>query len=85
VAQVYLGLPEAAQEPPKRLVGFRKVRLEPGAAERVRVTVDPAATHHPLSVWDDGAHDFVVLPGEYTIFVGTSSADTPLSATLTIG
>jgi beta-glucosidase len=85
VAQVYLGLPETAQEPPKRLVGFRKVRLEPGVSERVSVTVDPAATHHPLSVWDDGSHDFVVLPGEYTIFVGPSSADTPLSATLTIG
>jgi beta-glucosidase len=85
VAQVYLGLPAVAQEPPKRLVGFRKVRLEPGAAERVSLTVDPTATSHPLSVWDDGAHDFVVLPGEYTVYVGTSSEDTPLSATLTIG
>jgi beta-glucosidase len=85
VAQVYLGLPEAAQEPPKRLVGFRKVHLAPGAAERISVTVGPAATHHPLSVWDDGAHDFVVLPGEYTVFVGTSSDETPLSATARIG
>jgi beta-glucosidase len=84
VAQVYLGLPEAAQEPPKRLVAFRKVHLEPGTSERVSVTLDHAATHHPLSVWDDGAHDFVVVPGEYTVFVGTSSEDTPLSARVTI-
>ncbi|CCH88469.1 beta-glucosidase [Modestobacter italicus] len=84
VAQVYLELPEAAQQPPKRLVGFCKIWLEPGAAERISVTIDPAATNHPLSVWDDGAHDFVVLPGEYTVFVGSSSEDTPLSATVTI-
>jgi beta-glucosidase len=85
VAQVYLRMPESAQEPPKRLVGFRKVHLEPGAAERVSVTVDPAATNHPLSVWDDGAHAFVVLPGEYTFLVGASSDDTPLAASVTIG
>ncbi|WP_341358288.1 glycoside hydrolase family 3 C-terminal domain-containing protein [Georgenia sp. M64] len=85
VAQVYLGLPAAAEEPPRRLVGFAKVRLEPGASERVRVVVDSGATHHPLSVWDACTHGFVVLPGEYTVHVGTSSADTPLTATVTIG
>jgi beta-glucosidase len=85
VAQVYLGLPETAQEPPKRLVGFRKVRLEPGASERINVPIDPAATSHPVSVWDPCVHDFAVVPGGYTVFVGTSSEDTPLSATVTIG
>ncbi|MFH5824504.1 beta-glucosidase [Georgenia sp. AZ-5] len=84
VAQVYLSLPAAAHEPPKRFVGFRKVWLEPGASERVSVVIDPRATNHPLSVWDDGAHDFVVLPGEYVVHVGTSSEDTPLTATMTV-
>ena len=84
VAQVYLGLPDAAHEPPKRLVGFRKVRLEPGASQRVSVVLDPAATHHPWSVWDDGAHDFVVLPGDYTVHAGTSSDHTPLTATVQV-
>jgi len=50
-----------------------------------RTILDPAATHHPLSVWDDGARDFVVVPGEHTVFVGASSEDTPLTATVTIG
>jgi beta-glucosidase len=85
VVQVYVGLPEVAQQPPKRLVGFRKIDLEPGASERIRVTVDPDATNHPLSVWDSRVHDFTVVPGEHTIFVGTSSEDTPLTATVTIG
>jgi beta-glucosidase len=84
VAQVYLGMPEALDQPPKRLVGFRKVWLEPGASARVSVVIDPAATNHPLSVWDDGSHDFVVVPGDYRIDVGTSSEDTPLTATVTI-
>jgi beta-glucosidase len=43
--QVYLGVPREDQ-PPKRLVGFTKVFLEPGASQRVTIIVDPAATSH---------------------------------------
>ena len=78
VVQVYLGLPAELGRPPKRLVGFAKVRVEPGEAGQVEIVVDPAATNHPLSVWSDSAHDFVVAPGEYTVHVGTSSEDTPV-------
>ena len=37
VAQVYLGLPASAGEPPKRLVGWKKVKLGPGEAQEVTV------------------------------------------------
>ncbi|SDC06440.1 beta-glucosidase [Raineyella antarctica] len=84
VVQVYLGLPTELGRPPKRLVGFAKVRVEPGAAEQVEIVIDPAATNHPLSVWSDAAHDFVVPAGEYTVYVGTSSAETPFSGTVTV-
>ena len=84
VVQVYLGIPVDGQ-PPKRLVGFRKVFLEPGATRRVTVTIDPAATHHPLSVWDDGARAFVTKPGQYTVFVGNSADNTPHRATVRVG
>ncbi|WP_232548616.1 beta-glucosidase family protein [Propioniciclava soli] len=76
VVQVYLGIPVEGQ-PPKRLVGFAKVSLAPGASEQVEVVVDPAATHHPFGVWDTAAHSFQVRPGAYTVYVGTSSEDTP--------
>jgi beta-glucosidase len=76
VVQVYLAVPAAGQ-PPKRLVGFQKVTVEPGASGRVEIVVDPGATNHPLSVWSRGEHAFVVVPGEYTIYVGTSSDETP--------
>ena len=84
VPQVYLGIPSKDQ-PPKRLVGFTKVLLEPGASQRVTITIDPAATNHPLSVWDPCTNDFVVPTGEYTVFVGTASDDTPHTVSVNVG
>ncbi len=75
VMQVYLSVPSGSglPQPPKRLVGFRKVVLEPGASERVSINLDPAASHHPLSVWDTSRKAFVVPPGVYTVWVGNAS------------
>ena len=41
VAQVYLGMPAALGEAPKRLVAFQKVFLLPGQSQNVIVTIDP--------------------------------------------
>ena len=57
VVQVYLGVPVDGQ-PPKRLVGFQKVFVEPGATEPVTITIDPAATNHPFGVWDYCTREF---------------------------
>jgi beta-glucosidase len=83
VVQVYLGVPEEGQ-PPKRLVGFQKVFVEPGASEPVRITIDPAATNHPFGVWDYCTRRFVTRPGEYTVYVGNSAGSTPHVATVTV-
>src|SRR3954453_6006169 len=83
VVQVYLGVPVAGQ-PPKRLVAFQKVFVEPGASESVAITVDPAATNHPFGVWDYAARRFVTKPGEYTIYVGNAADDTPHTTSLTV-
>ena len=82
VVQVYLGIPVPGQ-PPKRLVGFRKVFVEPGRSEPVTITIDPAATNHPFAVWDYCTQRFVIKPGDYTVYIGTSADDTPHTATLT--
>jgi len=74
VPQVYLGLPSDAGEPPKRLVAFRKVWLEPGQSTTVRMTIDPRAASHPLGVWDEAAKRWVVRDGSYVVSVGTSAA-----------
>lgn len=84
VVQVYLGLPAGTNQPPKRLVGFAKVLVEPGGTAPVEIVVDPDATSHPLSVWDRGEHAFVTHPGEYTVHVGTSSEDTPHQQVFTV-
>lgn len=84
VVQVYVGVPVQGQ-PPKRLVGFRKVFVEPGESKPVTITIDPAATNHPLAVWDYCTRSFVTRPGTYTVHVGNSADDTPHTATLTVG
>jgi len=83
VVQVYVGIPVQGQ-PPKRLVGFQKVYLEPGESKPVTITIDPAATNHPFSVWDDCSHSFVIKPGEYTVYVGNAADNTPRIATLAV-
>ena len=84
VVQVYLGVPVEGQ-PPKRLVGFQKVFMEPGESKPVRITIDPAATNHPFGVWDYCTRGFVTKPGEYTVYVGNAADNTPHTATVSVG
>ncbi|WP_298399871.1 glycoside hydrolase family 3 N-terminal domain-containing protein [Sphingobium sp.] len=77
--QLYLSLPDAAndagmKQPPKRLVGFAKADLDPGQTKSVPIVLDPAASHHPLSVWSKKAGKWVLPSGRYTIWVGTSAS-----------
>jgi beta-glucosidase len=81
VPQVYLSLPESVDAPPKRLVGFDKVALQPGEKKRVEITVDPAASNHPLSVWSDDADTWRTPVGEFAVQVGNSSGNLALADT----
>jgi beta-glucosidase len=83
VVQVYLGVPVDGQSP-KRLAGFQKVFVEPGESKEVTITIDPAATNHPFSVWDDCTQAFTIKPGQYTVYVGNSADNTPHTTTLAI-
>ena len=58
--------------PWKRLLAFARVTLEPSASRRVTIAVTPAE----LAFQDDSSAVGVsrVVPGEYTIRVGPSSA-----------
>ncbi|MFJ7724563.1 beta-glucosidase [Neobacillus sp. NPDC097160] len=84
VPQVYLGLPEVANEPPKRLVGFEKVWLKPGEKKRVTITIDPAASNHPLSIWDSSADAWKTIDGEYKVYVGNSSNNITLTDSIKV-
>ena len=80
VAEVYASLPAAAEEPPKRLAGWSKVKLKAGESREVVVEID----RQYLSVYDPGAHGWKLVPGEYSFQVGGSSQDLPLKQSITL-
>ncbi len=80
VAEVYAMLPAAADEPPKRLVGFDKVMLQPGESREVSIDIDPLY----LSVYDEGSNTMKMVPGAYTFAVGGSSQTLPLKQEVTL-
>jgi beta-glucosidase len=80
VAEVYAALPASAGEPPKRLVGFAKVKLDSGEKRTVTVEVDPKY----LSIFDVKKNDWKLIPGDYTFMVGGSSQDLPLKQVVTL-
>jgi beta-glucosidase len=80
VAEVYASLPTAAAEPPKRLVGFSKVKLNGGESKEVTVEVDPKY----LSIFNVEQNGWQLIPGEYGFMVGGSSQNLPLRETVSL-
>ncbi|MBW2375911.1 MAG: fibronectin type III-like domain-contianing protein, partial [Deltaproteobacteria bacterium] len=80
VVQAYVASPSELGEPTKQLRAFQKLTLQPGESQTVELILNERA----LAVWDTDTADWVVHPGTYTILVGTSSANTPLEATVTV-
>jgi beta-glucosidase len=76
IAEVYAALPASAGEPPKRLVGWSKVWLKAGESKDVTVNVDSKY----LSIYDEAASAWKLVPGGYMFMVGGSSQELPLSA-----
>ena len=80
VAQLYVGDPSAAGEPPQQLKAFQKVFLQPGQSQTVTMSLDPRA----FAIWDTGKHGWVVPGGTYRILVGSSSRDIRLQGTANV-
>lgn len=83
VVQVYVSLPQSANaagavQPPKRLIGFQRIELQAGASGMVEIAIDPAATNHPLGVWDEKVQAWVIPAGRVTVYAGRSSAPADL-------
>jgi beta-glucosidase len=86
VVQVYLQLPESAnsigaKQPPRRLIGFQRIELAAGASGDVAIEINPKASNHPLSVWDESQSKWVVPQGTYTVWLGRSSSQGDLVRT----
>lgn len=80
VGQVYLGLPASTGEPPRRLVGWQKATVQPGASQTITIEVDENDSSHPLSYWDSTSGAWTVAPGQYTVYLGNSSSAASLTA-----
>jgi beta-glucosidase len=75
IAQVYASLPDAAGEPPKRLIGWARVALAAGESKTVTIPV----ANDRLTVYDEGTDGWKLVPGSYTVLAGGSSQELPLS------
>jgi beta-glucosidase len=80
IAEVYAVLPNASGEDYKRLAGFDRVNLAPGESKTVTIPLNQLC----LSVYNADKDSMERIPGEYKIFAGPSSANTPLAATFTL-
>ena len=79
IAQVYASLPDAAGEPPKRLIGWMRIELAPGESKQVSVPV----TRDRLTIYDETSDSWKLVPGKYTIRAGGSSQELPLEQSIT--
>lgn len=77
VVQLYIGAEKAAVvRPIKELKGFKKVYLEAGESKWVEFELDDRS----FAYYDVRVNDWRVETGKYTVYVGGSSEDTPLTA-----
>jgi beta-glucosidase len=82
---LYLTLPSATGEPGERLVGYDQVSLKPGKSTRVQLTIDAASPDRPLGFYNTSTHAWDTAAGAYSVQVGASSRDLPLTGSFTIG
>jgi beta-glucosidase len=80
IAQIYASLPDAAGEPPKRLIGWVRVELAPGESKPVSISVD----RDRLTIYDEASDSWKLVPGNYAVMVGGSSQDLPLHQQITL-
>ena len=77
-AQLYLGFPTSRGEPPKQLKGVAKIKLAAGETRPVSLPL----SQRDFSIWSEQMNDWVVVAGEFEVFVGSSSRDIRLHSVL---
>ncbi|KAF8319075.1 glycoside hydrolase [Clavulina sp. PMI_390] len=80
VSQLYLSFPESAGEPIHVLRGFERTWIEKGKNAQVQVSLRVK----DIAIWDVITQSWVVPTGKFTVWVGASSRNLPLSKTFII-
>jgi beta-glucosidase len=78
VAQVYVSPLNAQWEAPKRLAGFQKVDVMPGASVKASVTVDPRL----LAMYDTASKTWKVAKGDYKVTLAADAAGSQAVSTV---
>ncbi|HEY5956618.1 MAG TPA: glycoside hydrolase family 3 C-terminal domain-containing protein [Polyangiaceae bacterium] len=68
------------QRPRQALVGFKRIELEPGETQTVRLNLDP----EQLMYWDTATSSFVLEPGHVELRFGRSSEQVELFSSIEI-
>jgi beta-glucosidase len=76
VAQVYVAPLGASWEAPKRLAGFKKVDLSPGASATATVTIDPRL----LAMYDPASKRWKVSGGDYRLTLAADAGSAPAAS-----
>ena len=80
VVQLYIGVPDEAQEPPKQLKGFDKIMLDSGETVKVSIPLED----EKLMMFDEPEQTWKLFKGDYRVMVGSSSRDIRASGDFTI-
>lgn len=85
VVQVYLQLPSSSSstgeqtsstitQPPRRLVGYQKIFVSANSSASGTITIDPSASNHPMSVWNQTTKQWEIPSGTFSVWIGNSSS-----------
>jgi beta-glucosidase len=81
IAEVYARLPQNTDESAyKRLAGWKRIALAPGESQTITVAIDERV----LKTFSEAKNAWDFAPGDYQIFVGGSSDNTPLTGSLLV-
>ncbi|KAL4866514.1 hypothetical protein BDV12DRAFT_210438 [Aspergillus spectabilis] len=80
VPQLYLGFPDAADQPIRQLRGFERIEIHAGKGTTVKFDL----RRRDISYWDVVEQQWLVASGEYKVYVGASSRDLRLTGSFEI-
>ncbi|KAF8323708.1 hypothetical protein DL93DRAFT_2092420 [Clavulina sp. PMI_390] len=80
VSQLYLSFPSSAGEPVRVLRGFDRTWVPKGSSAQVKITLRVK----DIAIWDVVTQSWVVPTGQFTVSVGASSRNLPLTKTFSI-
>lgn len=79
-AELYTTMPSNSGEPPKRLVGWVKLSLQPGQTSRPTLVLPRTR----FAMWDQPKHSWSIAAGSYSVLLGPDSGNLPLQHSITL-